>query len=195
MLDVGPGTGIFLHLAHAEFAWNPVGIDICPESAEKAAREFDIDIDVGDFMDFEYAPGTFDCITMLDMLEHTIDPSAVLARAYDLLRPGGVLYVVVPNQRCLMTVLLDRYIRLGAPGGRFFMDRLYVPPHVYYFNPTALRTALERAGFQVASFEGGNVYLGRYRLPLWMRIPMEIALRGGGLVGMHAKLLALGKKP
>jgi SAM-dependent methyltransferase len=194
LLDVGPGTGIFLHLAR-EKGWEPFGIDVCPESAEKAATEFGIRVDVGDFERFDYAPATFDAVTMLDVLEHTVDPLGFLRRAYEALKPGGVLYVAVPNQRCLMTVLLDRWIRAGLPGREFFLERLYVEPHVYYFCPQTLRAMLGKVGFAMAGLRGGNVYLGRYRLPWAMRLPMEIVLQLGSLVGMSAKVHALARRP
>lgn len=194
LLDVGPGTGIFLHLAR-EKGWQPHGIDVCPESAEKAKAEFDIRVDVGDFERFAYAPESFDAVTMLDVLEHTVDPLSFLRRAFEVLKPGGVLYVAVPNQRCLMTVLLDRWIRAGLPGREFFLERLYVEPHVYYFCPQTLRAMLEKVGFETAGIRGGNVYLGRYRLPWTMRLPMEIVLQLGSLLGMSAKVHALARRP
>lgn len=194
ILDVGPGTGVFLHLAR-QAAWEPHGIDLCPQSATKAASEFDIRVEVGDFLRFPYEPASFDCITMLDVLEHTLDPLAFLKHARELLRPGGVLYVAVPNQRCLLTVLLDRYIHLGGPGARWFLERLYVAPHVFYFNPQVLGSALERAGMEPLRLRGGNVYLGRYRLPLWMRAPLELVLGVSGLLGMSARLLAMARRP
>jgi len=195
LLDVGPGTGIFLHLASTEFGWQPFGIDICQESADKALAEFGIALQVGDFDTYPWAPASFDAVTMLDMLEHTLDPAASLRRAWKLLKPGGVIYLAVPNQQCLMTVLLDRYIRMRGPGYRFFLERLYVPPHVYYFNPKTLRRMLGHAGFEILGVSTGNVYLGRYRLPLRMRVPMEIVLHAGKLAGMGAKVLALARKP
>lgn len=195
LLDVGPGTGIFLYLARKEFGWEPNGVDICVESAVKAKTEFDIDLQVGDFDDYPWPPESFDAVTMLDMLEHTTEPSASLRRAYELLRPGGVLYVVVPNQRCLMTLMLDKWIQLGGPMREYFLERLYVSPHEYYFDPRTLRAIMEKAGFELDGIRTGNVYLGRYRLPIWMRVPMEIVLQAGTLLGMGAKVLALGKKP
>jgi len=150
---------------------------------------------VGNFESFAYEPASFDAITLLDVLEHTVDPKAVLRRARELLKPGGVLYVAVPNQRCLMTVILDRYIRLGGPGRKFFLERLYVSPHVYYFNPTTLLRMIRAAGFEPETVKGGNVYLGRYRLRWTMRVPMEIVLHAGGLVGMSAKIHVLARRP
>jgi SAM-dependent methyltransferase len=194
MLDVGPGTGIFLFLARRDFGWDGRGIDVCIKSADKAAEEFDVPVDIGEFETFPYEAGTFDAVTMLDVLEHTLDPTAFLRRAHALLKAGGILYVAVPNQRSLLTVILDRWIRLGGPGREWFLDRLYVRPHTYYFNPQALALALQRCGFELVGLTGGNVYLGRYRLKLWMRLPMEIVLRAGSLLGMSAKIHALARK-
>jgi SAM-dependent methyltransferase len=194
MLDVGPGTGIFLHLAR-ERGWQPFGIDLCELSAERAIEEFDIKVDVGNFTDFPYEANSFDCITMLDVVEHSRDPVAFLRRAHEVLKPGGTLYVAVPNQRSLLTVILDRWIRLGLPFRSLFLERLYVSPHLYYFNPSVLQRILEQTGFEVQGVRGGNVYLGRYRLPIWMRIPLEIVLRAGSMVGMSARLTALAHKP
>ncbi len=194
LLDVGPGTGIFLYLA-AEAGWQPFGIDICEESAQKADQEFGLSVDVGEFETHDYALGSFDCITMLDVLEHMLDPLAAIARAHELLAPGGVLYIAVPNQHCLLTVIFDRYIRMHGPWRHYFMDRLYVDPHVFFFNPEALSAALQRAGFEIVGLRAGNVYLGRYRLPLWMRVPLEIVLKAGSFLGMSAKILIIARKP
>ena len=55
LLDVGPGTGIFLHLAR-ERGFTPFGIDVCEASADKAASEFGIAVDVGEFESFASTP-------------------------------------------------------------------------------------------------------------------------------------------
>jgi SAM-dependent methyltransferase len=195
LLDVGSGTGIFVFLAEQDFGWRGRGIDVCEKSADKAREEFGVTLDIGDFETVDYAPSSFEAVSMLDVLEHTLDPVAFLRRAFELLTPGGVLYVAVPNQQCLLTVILDRWIRTGGAGRRWFLDRLYVRPHTFYFNPQALTLALERAGFEIVGLTGGNVYLGRYRLRTWMRVPMEIVLRTGSLLGMSAKVHVIGRKP
>lgn len=79
--------------------------------------------------------GEFDVVTMLEVIEHVLDPVAVLQHARRLLRPNGILYLTTGNARP-------------------FRDRLlawrYVIPeiHVSYFEPCSLEAALTRAGFR-----------------------------------------------
>lgn len=187
LLDVGAGTGIFMHLAR-ERGWKPEGIDICPLTAEKAASEFDLKITVGPFEDLHFDGRRFDAAAMLDVLEHVLDPLTILRKVHSLLRPGAALAIAVPNQRCLLTVLVGAYARAGGPGARSLLGRLYVPPHLHYFTPKTLRRMVETAGFHITEVRQGSVYLGRYRMSLAMRLPLEIVLAAGAAVGMNARL-------
>jgi SAM-dependent methyltransferase len=187
LLDVGAGTGIFMHLAR-ERGWRPDGVDICPLTAEKAAREFDLAIAVGPFEEQHFDGRRFDAATMLDVLEHVHDPLATLRRVHALLRPGGAVYVAVPNQRCLLTVLVDAYARAGGPRADRLLQRLYVPPHLHYFTPRTLRRIVEAAGFRLVHLRQGSVYLGRYRMSLAMRLPLETVLAVGAAARMNARL-------
>ncbi len=76
---------------------------------------------------------------MWHVLEHLPDPAAAIARAAELLRPGGRLLVSVPNVDSLQA-------RLG--GERWF--HLDLPRHLFHFGPRSLSAMVERAGLQVA---------------------------------------------
>jgi len=108
-----------------------------------------------------------------------------------LLRPGGALAIAVPNQRCLLTMLVGAYARAGGPAAQHLLARLYVPPHLHYFTPKTLRRMVELAGFRIAELRQGSVYLGRYRMPIAMRAPLEVILAAGATVGMNARLSVL----
>jgi 2-polyprenyl-3-methyl-5-hydroxy-6-metoxy-1,4-benzoquinol methylase len=190
LLDVGAGTGIFMHLAR-ERGWIPAGVDICPLTAVKAEQEFGLRIAVGPFEHHEFPDRSFDAVTMLDVVEHVPDPLAVLRRVRAVLRPGGVVCIGVPNQRSLLTAVVDAYARAGGPGAQALLLRLYVAPHLYYFTPRTLTRLVEAAGFRIASLQQGSVYLGRYRMGPAMRIPLEIILAAGALVGMNARIEVL----
>jgi len=194
ILDVGPGTGVFLHLCR-EAGWEPLGIDITERSARTALAEFQIPVDVGNFFHYDYEPESFDCISMNDVLEHSLDPVEFLERAYALLKPGGIVSIAVPSQNSLFTLLVDIWVWLGGMGKSYLLDRLYVAPHIYYFGPRQLRMTMERAGFELTHIEGGNVALERYKIPGYVRLASEIVLRAGALIGMSGRVYAIGRKP
>ncbi|MHB1311300.1 MAG: class I SAM-dependent methyltransferase [Gemmatimonadaceae bacterium] len=82
------------------------------------------------------ADGSLDGITMWHSLEHVPDPAATLALARRLLRPGGVLYVCVPNLESMQA---------SAGGTRWcYAD---IPHHVTHFSIRGLESAMRRAGF------------------------------------------------
>ncbi|MEO6028360.1 MAG: class I SAM-dependent methyltransferase [Candidatus Binatia bacterium] len=193
LLDIGAGTGILMHLAQ-ERGWQPEGIDIAPLTAEKVAREFGFQITIAPFERHDFGPRRFDGITMLDVLEHVVDPLTTLRRVHELLRPGGAVAIAVPNQRSLLTFLVGLYARMRGPAANALLFRLYVPPHLYYFTPPTLRRIVEEAGFRVVELRQGAVYLGRYRMSLAMRIPLEIVLAAGAAIGMNARLCVIAVK-
>lgn len=193
LLDVGAGTGILMHLAKQR-GWKVDGIDIAPLTAEKVAQEFGLSIDIGAFETHDFGGRQFDGITMLDVLEHVVDPLVTLRRVYQLLRPGGAVAIAVPNQRSLLTSVVGMYARLVGTAANDLLFRLYVPPHLYYFTPPTLRRMVETAKFRILDLRQGAVYLGRYRMSLAMRIPLEMILAAGAAIGMNARLAVLAVK-
>jgi len=187
LLDVGAATGIFLHLAR-EGGWTPTGIELCAERAAAAAQEFDVPVLTGTFEDLDLDGRRFEAISMLDVVEHTFDPLAMIRRAHAILPPGGALFIAVPNQQCLLTVLVNAYARLGGPAAARLLPRLYVPLHLHYFTPATLRRLVTTAGFRVHRLRHAPVFLGRYTIPLWMKVPLKTVLTVGAALRMNARI-------
>ena len=187
LLDIGAATGIFMHLAR-ERGWSPTGIELCEERAAAAAKEFDLSIHTGMFTADSFDGRRFDAATMLDVVEHTTDPLAMLKSAHAVLRPGGAVFVAVPNQNCLLTVLVNLYARLGGPGAQKLLPRLYVPIHLHYFTPRTLTRLVTEAGFRVVHLEHAPVYLGRYEMSLLMKLPLKAILAVGAALKMNARI-------
>jgi SAM-dependent methyltransferase len=80
---------------------------------------------------------TFDGIVMRSYLEHEDRPREVLERAFDKLKPDGVVFVRVPNFGALNARLL---------GPRWCGIRL--PDHLNYFTNAQLRAMAEGVGYR-----------------------------------------------
>jgi SAM-dependent methyltransferase len=108
VLEIGCGAGATLGwLRQQHHAAHTVGIEIAQTAADKA-REFADEVYCLDF-ERQDLPGDgpkFDLILCLDVLEHMIDPWAVIDRlAKRYLEVGGTLIVSLPNVRHYSVVL------------------------------------------------------------------------------------------
>lgn len=98
VLDVGCGNGAFLMRA-AEAGWDVHGIEPDPAAAAQAAAS-GLPVYRGDVLSFS-TTGVFDVITLSHVFEHLHDPQAVLSKCRDMLRPGGMLWMAMPNMQGL----------------------------------------------------------------------------------------------
>ncbi|MCX6628358.1 MAG: class I SAM-dependent methyltransferase [Candidatus Solibacter sp.] len=123
-LDVGCAHGPMLR-CFREKGWRAYGIDVSERAAQRA-REYGT-VWVGDVHTLlEEQPGSrYDCITLVDVLEHLASPSRVLWNAARVLKPGGVMYLEVPNSESGM----DEVSR-----------------HFFLFPESCIRAMLERHG-------------------------------------------------
>ena len=99
ILEVGCGTGATLVLAKCEGKANlTVGIELDRASADIARRDIDTVV-VGNIeeLNLPIPPESFDVLIMSEVLEHLIDPWAVLKKLRPFLRPSGLLYASSPN--------------------------------------------------------------------------------------------------
>lgn len=96
-LDVGFGNGGLLFTA-AEYGYRTTGIDL-RQSTVDAMNQIGIEAHCCDITDFNQET-KFDIISMMDVLEHTHHPRAVLQAARNLMVPDGVLLISMPNMGC-----------------------------------------------------------------------------------------------
>lgn len=170
LLDVGAGSGILLQAAQ-KAGFSAVGIEPSLWLVAKA-REYGLEVHEG-VLPHASASGPFDVVTLIDVVEHVIDPGKLLKTVREVLKPGGVAIVVTPNVSSLVARALSY---------RWWHYRI---AHISYFNKKTLTIMAERAGLAVMKFSRPGWYFSyaylRERLlqylPSWFVPPVIGPLR------------------
>lgn len=193
-VDVGAGSGPLLPWL-CETGFTPVvGIEPSHAAIEAASPEVRPMLREGMFSPSLLTDVSPSLLCSFMTLEHLADPGEFVAKAYDLLEPGGMLAVVVHNWRAP----LNRLLGLRSP--------IIDVEHLQLFSPQSLRLLLARVGFVSIDIRSiSNAYPLRYWLrltPLSAGIKNVIAniLNRIGLLDKHVPLrvgnmLAVGVKP
>jgi SAM-dependent methyltransferase len=150
VLDVGCGGGWFLKTA-SERGWKAIGVDLSPAAVRHAREALGVDARVGSLEAQGFEPGSFDLVTLWNVIEVLPDPLGTVRAARDLLPPGGALYLRTQNYAFQRTAFEAARVARLAGLGRWLDER----PHLaFIFNVTSFsnrttRLALERAGLTV----------------------------------------------
>lgn len=146
VLEIGCGNGATGALAMARGrAGRYVGIELV-ESQGRKAREVLSDVLIGDVerMDFDWHPAEYDALILSEVLEHLLEPGALLRRLHRFIRPGGIVLASSPNiahWRVLRELINGRFDL--ADQGVF--DRT----HLRWFTPATFASMFEGAGFRI----------------------------------------------
>ena len=145
LLDLGCAAGYFMQRAERA-GFEAHGTDLATWVEGIAAERGVPNVRCGRLEAAAFADGWFDVVHSSQVFEHLPRPVDELKEIRRVLRPGGILYINVPNYRCLSIVLGRDDFELNTP-----------PEHVAYYTPRTLATLLSRAGFDVvrtASYGG-----------------------------------------
>jgi 2-polyprenyl-3-methyl-5-hydroxy-6-metoxy-1,4-benzoquinol methylase len=134
LLDVGSAYG-FLLVAARRLGYTPMGVEPSQAAAAHARRTYELSIFGGRVEEAPFEEGSFDVITLADVIEHLSDPAAVIRRVHGWLRPGGRLLILTPDLGSLAARLLGRHWWA-------LLDDHYV-----YFSRRTLSRFLDRHGF------------------------------------------------
>jgi SAM-dependent methyltransferase len=135
LLDIGCGSGTFLHLAERR-GFLPHGMDVSARAVAAAQEQYRLPVRQGGIGSDAWHGCEFDIISMFHLLEHLPEPGKAIAYAGGLLKPGGSLILQVPNSASVQARIF---------GARWY--GLDVPRHLINFTPRALERLLGDAGF------------------------------------------------
>ena len=134
LLDIGCGTGYFAG-AMKEAGWEVTGIEVDDKAREFAASRFKLKVITPGQID--HIPSkSFDCITLWHVLEHFHDPFRYFMKISDLLKPGGLCIVALPN--------CSSYDALHYGN---FWAAYDVPRHIWHFQPSSFDHFLKKARY------------------------------------------------
>jgi 2-polyprenyl-3-methyl-5-hydroxy-6-metoxy-1,4-benzoquinol methylase len=151
LFEVGAAAGWFLDEASRR-GYRVRGVEPSPQLSEHARRVAGPDVATGYAEDVATAASA-DAACLWHVLEHSAQPLTLLRAAAAQVRPGGLVFVEVPN------IASPAAQRLGPRWWNF--EPGY---HVVHFTPRSLRASLERAGLEVLSIE--TVPAATYLRPL-----------------------------
>ena len=134
--DLGCWVGFLLSEA-ARRGWSATGVEPSSFAADFARRHLGLEVHTGTLATVDLPQAAFDCVVMGDVIEHLPDPGAALEGVARLLRPGGVLYLALPDAGSAVAR------RLGA---RWWS---VLPTHLQYFTRASLARLLRARGFTV----------------------------------------------
>lgn len=161
VLDLGCGAG-FLSNYLAVQGHAVTGVDMTDENLT-VARANDVTraarYERGDACALPFAPGSFDVVCAMDLLEHVEDPARVIAEASRVLAPGGLFLFHTFNrtwQAELVVVKGVAWFVKNAPDD-LHVSRLFV-------TPDELRAMCREHGFEVPAIHGSRPVFG---WPLW----------------------------
>jgi SAM-dependent methyltransferase len=193
LLDVGSGPGLLLERARAR-GWDVVGVEPSAQAAAHA-RALGLEV-VEEFLEERLAAalGSFDAVHAAVLLEHLPDPAAMVRLMRTLLRPGGALVLVVPNDE-------SPYQHAAVHDGALRPWWIAPPHHLNYFTPASLAALVRRTGFTVVDVSTsfpidqfllmGDRYVGDDALGRAMhgrRMAFELALKAAGKNGLRRDL-------
>lgn len=131
MLDLGCGTGAFLN-EMKQAGWSNTGIEPDELARKNALDLYGVNALTPERF-FSLQESSFDAITMWHVLEHVHQLHEYIVQLKKILKPGGVLFIAVPN-----------YTSYDAKKYGPYWAAYDVPRHLYHFSPKSMQILMQQ---------------------------------------------------
>lgn len=143
VMDVGCGNGRFLeHLHSFNSTFELHGIEIQANAALRASQRLEGRAWIHTVTGLErfFGKNAFDAISFIHVFEHLPEPARTMDELAVVIRPGGIVMIVIPN---IMSVQAQRHKH-----NWFHLDP---PRHIHFYPPEVLKNELQKRGFALLS--------------------------------------------
>jgi len=112
VLDVGCSSGAFLFQLNGRFpgCYETLGTDVSGAPLDYAESR-GVPVLRGDFRRQDFGEKRFDAVTFWAVIEHLPEPRQFLDKAWEILKPNGLCFLLVPNMESLAARFLGRRYR------------------------------------------------------------------------------------
>jgi 2-polyprenyl-3-methyl-5-hydroxy-6-metoxy-1,4-benzoquinol methylase len=173
VLDVGCGHGGFVMLLRRA-GFEASGLELSPWVVDFAQQTFGVPVMRGPLEEQALSPGSFDILTMMDVLEHVAEPVVALSAAFEALADDGILVIQTPAAPPHMS--WEAMVAADHP----FLPLMRERGHLYLFRDTGVRRLLAQLGihhvmFEPAYFSAYDMFVIASRRPLACLMPSAMA--------------------
>lgn len=205
-LDIGCGGGVFLAaLKHA--GAEVTGIELSDTRAYYSKTKYGFEVVKRPIEDpyWDAFAGTFDIVTLWDVIEHVNYPLTTLKAAAKLLRPGGVLLIDTPCRDAFYHRFGELTYRISSGKYPTFLNTMYSSKpfgHKQILSLTEMRSLFESAGLNVVELKRFHelsfpysFYLKKLlRSEMLVKILLPFAHLFFVIFPLRNKMLAVGRK-
>jgi len=142
VLDIGCGTGDLIGVLEAN-GLDVSGLDpstYAIEIAKTAGYKKVYNSSLKDF--FKNNTEKFDVVILVNVLEHVPDPRNTIRMSREMLAPGGIIIIVVPNDFSKIQAVAKK--KIGTTDDWW----VAIPDHINYFNYSSLNNFMTRFSFE-----------------------------------------------
>lgn len=121
-LDIGCATGKLLRYMK-QLGWKVQGVEICKESAEYGRKKRQVPIFAGTLEQARLKKESFSLIHFSHLIEHVVDPYALLEEVRRILKPDGMAVITTPNSSGFQARLLKTHWRSSIADHLFLFSK------------------------------------------------------------------------